>query len=571
MINKYELDMFEYVQASARSGWGGFLNTTLRGYSYRVKKELLNKDVVLAYNIDAAGTISLKLKNMFALYTQNFATANLSYDDGRSNASNCASTGISNGLRVWGDQESKPVNLEDCEAFLVYRYFSSSKTTNTGSSFINNNLLGKYKSEVSVVTQALAEVSVGDFTGIEIARVNGSYDNVLIKGLFPNSNTQVVGHITENGDSYRLTINGAQVVKTGTLLGDYYFIYCGITKEYNADDLTYQDLGGQIIMDWDNNNQVWTQNGNGFAQVTHANELASYCSSGFVIAVNNNNRLVSSTDFDGFMLGLPTNGNHFKLTRTGDLDPTNNVSSIIDPVEGLELAYTADMFVANQPAPANPAPSRANSRPEGIMCISAQANDQVVSTLIMESNKAINNFSRLEDAPLFDVQNADLCLGTLAGTQLVGVNKLHHIDTVPLYLTKSATLTFEGVSSMGYTISLYDAAEGTLRELHDGDTYQANIISGEEAGRYFIVGAPEVITSTEQIDSWNALAYSPAKGMLVVRTESEATVCIYNMAGQLIATENNKQQYQFEGLETGVYAVSAEGRGNQKQMKVIVY
>lgn len=296
--------------------------------------------------------------------------------------------------------------------------------------------------------------------------------------------------------------------------------------------------------------------------------------------------------FDGLVYGqyrsgtMTINGkdykdkNYFELyqTKKGDINKAPTPEIKPGQVGVLKLDYIPQLFVANPTLTTTnlvQAPRREAAVNNAPAFIKAVAGDMAANTMIIRSAAASNEFCRLEDAPLFDVDNSALAFGTLAGTQLVGVNAIASLDTLPLYLSTSATLSFANTASLGEDVMLYDAVLGTSVLIDEEAEYELEINAGEQAGRYFLVAsaeAPSVATDIDNLASadWKAVAYCPAQGNLTVSCAEEVSYEVYAINGMLMGAAK-AQSYTFSGLQSGTYVVRALRGAEMQSLKVIVY
>lgn len=289
--------------------------------------------------------------------------------------------------------------------------------------------------------------------------------------------------------------------------------------------------------------------------------------------------------FDGLVLGQYHNTsdgqkNYFELyqTKKGDINKAPTAEIKPGQVGVLKLDYIPQLFVANPSLTTTnlvQAPRREAAASNAPAFIKAVVGDMAANTMIIRSAAASNEFCRLEDAPLFDVNNSALAFGTLAGTQLVGVNAIASLDTLPIYLSTSATLSFANTASLGEDVMLYDAVLGTSVLIDEEAEYELEINAGEQAGRYFLVAsaeAPSVATDIDNLASadWKAVAYCPAQGNLTVSCAEEVSYEVYAINGMLMGAAK-AQSYTFSGLQSGTYVVRALRGAEMQSLKVIVY
>lgn len=509
-------------------------------YSYKAQtKKVTNahSDIVFDYTVDVVnGIAKFTLRRPFVIFSKEY---NLQSDDPTPTYRNKK-----------GDENSTPMGVqnqeEECEAFFVYDQLSGSKTfIEHDEPFIYPDIEGKYKANVSSVTGIPQGVATGTYQSITIERILGNYDHVLIDGLYPNcTNTPVVGKITLGSDGkYHLTIPEAQLVNeqnANNISANYFFYPEGRKKT--------------IEMVWDHAAKTWTQAGKQL-QISHLDANPSSSS-------------------DGFLIGDGTNG-VFHQTDTIKHDDNILLSSQNDR---LQISFTPHMFAANvselQITGASlHAPARVDNNP--VVCIVANDGTYQTSTLIVVDENADNEFRKREDAPLFDIHKSAFCLGTIAGTQIVGINSIAELDNLPLYVSASATIVCNNIEAFGEEVELYDAINDIATTISNNQPLQLFIADGEQAGKYYLRRA----SATEDTPSDNnsctevrTVVYSPARATIMVNSSQPAEeMQVYDMAGQLVASVQNVQRHQFTGLQQGIYVVKITHANNTKQAKVTVF
>lgn len=540
---------------------GTYLSYNTTGYSTSYANNL-GSDIVLNYSISSSGSVTITSTNAFALYSANLAT------------NQASATGIIYRGPTSNTQPMTTSNAnEECEAWFVYSSISgtNSQNLNAEASFIYPNIEGTYKgyltqmqnrasaaalpSGISVPTNSTSSTT---YTGITISRIAGNYDHLVIMGLYPGQTNGVIGKITATSNSgCTITIPSGQFVKASDNRDDSYCLY-GLGWQAVRDAnlvLQYTATSGTIIL-------------------TSPTNAADFGSTNKRVQLSHVNATISNGS-DGLVLGGPNGGNVFTLTQTAKSSSTSSEIKVSTNYTSMALRFTPDMFDANPNISAS-APERRQSDNglSDMVTIEATKGNIVVSSLIGKSENAYNGYSYKEDALLLDVVNAELCLATISGSQLVAVNNVATLDTIPLYLSTTATLTFSNIRALGEHVGLYDALEQTTTEVVEGENYTLTINNGEEAGRYFVVSIPSELpgeeTAIENLSTWKAVAYSPARGSLRVNAGVEVHIEVFNAIGQMIGNVDN-QTASFDGLQTGTYVVSAQ-KGNEVQtVKVIVY
>ena len=307
-------------------------------------------------------------------------------------------------------------------------------------------------------------------------------------------------------------------------------------------------------MVWDNGAKTWTQPGDQL-QISHLNANLSGSS-------------------DGFIIGDGTNG-VLRQTKHIEHDDKIQLSSQNDR---LQVSFTPQMFAANvselQITGASlHAPARVDNNP--VVCIVANDGTYQTSTLIVVDENADNEFRKREDAPLFDIHKSAFCLGTIAGTQIVGINSIAELDNLPLYVSASATIVCNNIEAFGEEVELYDAINDIATTISNNHPLQLYIADGEQAGKYYLRRASATEDTPSNDNSCTevrTVVYSPARATIMVNSSQTADeVQVYNMAGQLVASAQNVQRQQFTGLQQGIYIVEITHANNTQQAKVTVF
>lgn len=497
-----------------------------------------NSDIVFDYTVDVVnGIAKFTLRRPFVIYSEEYNLYSNKYKPTY--------------RKDQGDENSTPMGLqqnqqEECESFFVYDQLSASKTFEEHEEpFIYSEIEGKYEANVSSITGTPQGVASGTYQSITIERILGNYDHVLIDGLYPNcTNTPVVGKITLGSDGkFHLAIPESQLVNeqdANNTSANYFFYTKG--------------RGKAIEMVWDNKARTWTQAGNQL-QISHLNANPSSSS-------------------DGFLIGDGTNG---VFRQTKHIEPNNNIL-LSSQNDRLQISFTPHMFAANvselQIAGASlHAPARVEDNP--VVSITANDGTYQTSTLIVVDEYADNDFRKKEDAPLFDIHKSAFCLGTIAGTQLVGINSIAELDNLPLYVSASATIVCNNIEAFGEEVELYDAINDIATTISNNHPLQLYIADGEQAGKYYLRRASATEDTPSNDNSCTevrTVVYSPARATIMVNSSQTVDeVQVYNMAGQLVASAQNVQRQQFTGLQQGIYIVEITHANNTQQAKVTVY
>lgn len=541
------------------------------------------QDVVLNYEISNDGKVSISLPEGEKIFIE----------------SDAAVGGALPAFNVVLTNSNEKINDYLCEAWFAYESIVAEKqnvSAPAGQTHIFEAGLGTYDTFVrenigKVTLNGNEMIDYGRFSehetpySIQIKPVLGSYNTVGILGLYPEDNTtMVLGQITKNSDgTYDMTIPAGQVAHyagtTADPTHDYYFYSHGSSS----------DMIKPVVLRWGTfrkgNRNTYKQY-TGWHQTTAADNNACHES---MISRQMIQPKTSSPWFDGLVYGEQSNnsssgleGNIFYLDQINNNyeDDAEDDATISNPDAGvahqIKLNYTNQLFWANLPVAA-PAPARAAAdRSDAPMFITAVSGEVVANTMIVRKDNAKNKYSRKEDAPLFNANERAFAFGSLAGTHLVAINAINTLDTLPLFLSNSATLQFTNSASLADQVYLYDAVAETTTAIVDGTDYTLEIVDGEQAGRYFLIGvyeAPSIETDIEDVQTegfaWKPVAYCPASGSLSVACAEAVRFEIFNINGQMVGSSDRNTT--FNGMSAGVYVVSATRGAEKQSLKVIVY
>lgn len=504
-----------------------------------------HSDIVFDYTVDVVnGIAKFTLRRPFVICSEEFSLNNNKPTYRKDQGGLNSNTGGYNTTPMGKEANQE----EECEAFFVYDQLSGSKTfIEHDEPFIYPDIEGKYKADVSSVlgTPTPQGVAIGTYQTITMERILGNYDHVLIDGLYPNcTNTPIVGKITRSSEGkYYLTIPEAQLVnekEPGNAAANYFFYIKG--------------RNDTIKMVWDNDAKTWTQPDKQL-QISHLNANPSSSSDGFIIG----------------------NGTIGVLHQTEHIEHDDNIL-LSSQNDRLQVSFTPQMFAANvselQITGASlHAPARVDNNP--VVCIVANDGTYQTSTLIVVDENADNEFRKREDAPLFDIHKSAFCLGTIAGTQIVGINSIAELDNLPLYVSASATIVCNNIEAFGEEVELYDAINDIATTISNNHPLQLYIADGEQAGKYYLRRASATEDTPSNDNSCTevrTVVYSPARATIMVNSSQTVDeVQVYNMAGQLVASAQNVQRQQFTGLQQGIYIVEITHANNTQQAKVTVY
>ena len=242
------------------------------------------------------------------------------------------------------------------------------------------------------------------------------------------------------------------------------------------------------------------------------------------------------------------------------------VKSKSDDVSEITLKYTTDMMTHT--------PRTASSRPDGLhyLVIRADRDGNQSEASVIKSADASNKFLPEEDLATFtvsDISSSIPVVYTLTGRLATSINRIHDFMVLPIGIESNsdepATVTFQGVESLGDSLMLYDAKTDEAVPLYSG---MSTRMPGRTQNRFFIV--------TEMTESAKAecdIQIQPhAVGAKVISTSGEPLthVWVYDMGGRLIFEENpGFADYTIE-LQKGVYVIKATNGESQNTKKIMV-
>lgn len=471
---------------------------------------------------------------------------------------------------------SGTISISSADNFTITRVLlSSHNTSNT------YNRIRTWSSSVGVIS-----VTDGDYK----ATWQGKESVITLKNTSGNAaeiESMEVTYRDENGNEYYLCIPSGQLVHmAGTSPApetDYYFYSHGNAGvRMRTIEMKWIPTGAY------NNTSM------GYWEMTSLSDSKG-CKGTMVTRCGMQPDMSSLSGTIGAVIGgetYKTNGNtttsrHFcKFHRTAGSASADDWGAREDFNPGaaatagqIDLTFTPDMFQANMAdalaEPVLTAPSRVAASVSNLPVIIAAvtADSMLATTMIEVASDASDAFHPMEDAPLFDVEGYDFAFGTLAGSYLVAVNSIVSEELIPLYLSKSASLTFSNISTLGDAY-LYDAVADTRVLINDTCAYELEILEGQQAGRYFIethIEAPAIETDVENVETfgWKPVAYCPAEGSLSVACAEAVRFEIFNINGQMVGSAD--QSTTFNGMSAGVYVVSATRGAEKQSLKVIVY
>ncbi|MBO5961504.1 MAG: T9SS type A sorting domain-containing protein, partial [Paludibacteraceae bacterium] len=556
----------------------------------------LDNAIFIDYTIANNGTISLSLRNAFAIYNQELKNKSISSNTivkKKNFAKNRSET--STGGNADGTKDN--TNRGDLVAWWVYNDMTGTQTRRTLPNelteevdFILPEALGTYTSDVKRAEKSVSiyyslpdgveancktysnrvETYEADGTAtITLLPVEGSYDQVDIFGFYPGSTESIKGRISKSGASYYLTIASRQLVKRNGGSQDYYF---------HADESG--NLKDQLKLTWDVTNKKWytVTSESWSVQISYLNQDPKGDKQGFFW------RTRSGQTGDA----APPYPTIVKWER--DPNTEQNVPTTYPEVTSLSLRFTPDMFKANPTitSGASLAPRRQGVKDTVVSpVVNIRVTGEGVSgnTLIVVDSTARNDYSMAEDAPLFDVQDYAFCLATLAGEQVVGVNVVSEPDIIPLYIQSQEqmlTLHFENIEALGGEVELYDAlTEDSVLITPGSCSVDIDLLDSESAGRFFLrrrvsqaPTLPEGPATELPAAMETALqAWSPMKGVAVVHagnTEKDAQIYVIDMSGRIVHQAPMTPLHTVRGLYTGTYVIKVGTPTDYQEVKLLV-
>ena len=268
--------------------------------------------------------------------------------------------------------------------------------------------------------------------------------------------------------------------------------------------------------------------------------------------------IINGTNESGTFQGLQTvtarRGFFVRAADGGDLDST-------------AVIFTTDMMVAARTAVAPVRPFNSQH-----LTILAQRNGNVSEARVMVSPDASNAFRPEEDLETFLVSyisSAIPVVYTLTGQLTTSINRLRHFSCLPLGVvsnsTDPATLTFNGVESLGRDLQLYDAYLQTFAPLKSGTSVR---VPGSTHNRYYLVTSIDEETVAE-----SDIQIAPVAGgvhVTSVTSDPLTQVFVYDISGRRVAHANLDRTECSLTLPKGAYTVKAETANIQQVKKVMV-
>ena len=201
---------------------------------------------------------------------------------------------------------------------------------------------------------------------------------------------------------------------------------------------------------------------------------------------------------------------------------------------------------------------------------------QVSKARICVSDEASQDYDENEDVDLFYDQNLQDIpqVYTVAGHQAVAVNAAPAISWLPLGIVlenkQQVGVTLDGIAKLSDPLYLYDAADKSYTELHDGET--VNVEAGDH-GRYFLTqtrGTTGIESIASETTDHLVSVYSPVAGTLVVAAangEKLGKVEVFTIEGKRVyVSQTADRQRMTWSVPTGIYVVRATTQSSAGQL-----
>lgn len=243
------------------------------------------------------------------------------------------------------------------------------------------------------------------------------------------------------------------------------------------------------------------------------------------------------------------------------------VKSKSDDVSEITLKYTTDMMTLT--------PRTASSRPDGLhyLVIRADRDGNQSEASVIKSADASNKFLPEEDLATFivsDISSSIPVVYTLTGRLATSVNRIHDFMVLPIGIESNsdepATVTFQGVESLGDSLMLYDAKIGEAVPLYSG---MSTRMPGRTQNRFFIVQA----SSIQRAIAENSLQIYGEDGIVVVTSTTGQPITevnVFDVGGRRVySAKPDFGEHRFR-MPKGVYIVTAN-TDDLRQVKKISY
>lgn len=206
------------------------------------------------------------------------------------------------------------------------------------------------------------------------------------------------------------------------------------------------------------------------------------------------------------------------------------------------------------------------------LVITAERGEQQSSALVMQRDKASNDFLPEEDTETFinsDLENVPTVY-TLCGRLATSINSIHDFLSLPVGVESNSnapcTLTFKGVETLGDSIAFYDAVEQKLMPLESGTKV---VVSGQTQNRYYIVRS---LNQKEVAEETHLQIFTEGLTAKVIASTAEpiTDVRCFDTAGRLIHSANPQTtEYSFSLPAKGIYIIEAQTDNDRKTVKLM--
>ena len=206
------------------------------------------------------------------------------------------------------------------------------------------------------------------------------------------------------------------------------------------------------------------------------------------------------------------------------------------------------------------------------LVITAERSESRSSALVMQHDKASNDFLPDEDTEVFITSDLEQVptVYTLCGRLATTINSIHDFRCLPVGVESSSaapcTLTFKGVETLGDSIAFYDAVEQKLMPLESG---MKVTVSGQTQNRYYIVRS---LNQKEVADETHLQIFTEGLTAKVIASTAEpiTDVRCFDTAGRLIHSANPQTaEYSFSLPAKGIYIIEAQTDNDRKTVKLM--
>ena len=246
------------------------------------------------------------------------------------------------------------------------------------------------------------------------------------------------------------------------------------------------------------------------------------------------------------------------------------VKSKSDDVSEITLKYTTDMMT-HTPRTASSTPDGLHYRGEFIIHAERDGNQSDAS--VIKSAAASNQFLPEEDLATFtvsDISSSIPVVYTLTGRLATSINRIHDFLVLPIGIESNsdepATVTFQGVESLGDSLMLYDAKTDEAVPLYSG---MSTRMPGRTQNRFFIVQA----SSIQRAIAESSLQIYGEDGIVVVTSTTGQPITevnVFDVGGRRVySAKPDFSEHRFR-MPKGVYVVTAK-TDDLRQVKKFSY